>query len=69
MMRLKWALVALAVSILAVFIVQNVQVVAVRFLFWKVEMSRSLLLLAVFGIGVGAGWVLALGRRHGGEVR
>ena len=69
-MRWKWVFFACAVSLLAIFILQNVKVVEVRFMLWQVEMSRALLLLAVFGLGVGAGWLLALGRRlNPGETR
>ncbi len=49
--------VILAVLIL-LFVIQNTQVVETRFLVWTISMSRSLLLLGTFIIGVVAGWLL-----------
>jgi uncharacterized integral membrane protein len=49
--------VSLAVLIL-LFVIQNTQVVETRFLVWTISMSRSLLLLGTFIIGVIAGWLL-----------
>jgi uncharacterized integral membrane protein len=42
-----------------IFVVQNTHVVSVRFLFWKAEASRVLVLLGTFFIGVAAGALLA----------
>jgi len=47
-------LIALAV----IFIVQNTDVVALRFLFWNIDMSRSLMYVFLLLIGTGAGWFL-----------
>lgn len=41
----------------ALFIIQNAQVVEVRFLFWKAQASRSLVLLGTFILGLIAGWL------------
>jgi len=61
----KLILAATAALILAIFTIQNVQVVEVRFLLWRMEMSRSLLLLVVFLLGGAAGWALgAVRHRH-----
>jgi len=49
--------VILAVFIL-LFVIQNTQVVETRFLVWTISMSRSLLLLGTFIIGVIAGWLV-----------
>jgi putative membrane protein len=49
--------VILAVLIL-LFVIQNTQVVETRFLVWTISMSRSLLLLGTFIVGVVAGWLL-----------
>jgi len=56
--------VILAVLIL-LFVIQNTQVVETRFLFWTISMSRSLLLLGTFIIGVIAGWLLRRPKRKG----
>jgi uncharacterized integral membrane protein len=42
---------------------QNTRVVEVRFLFWKLEMSRSILLFGVLGVGAVLGWLFATVRR------
>ena len=41
----------------ATFIVQNSDVVQVRFLFWGTQASRALVLLGAFILGVIVGWV------------
>jgi uncharacterized integral membrane protein len=41
----------------AIFIIQNVTVVDVRFLFWNVSMSRALLIFFLLIIGIALGWV------------
>ena len=57
-----WVVVALVV-LLGVFVLQNTKVVEVRLLFWKLEMSRSVLLLGVLGSGLAIGWLLRSVRR------
>jgi lipopolysaccharide assembly protein A len=48
----------LAVGLLfVIFVVQNTQVVGVRFLFWKAEASRILVLLGTFAVGFVVGWL------------
>jgi len=44
--------------IVGIFVVQNTVVVDVRFLAWKVSMSRALMLLGTLLIGIIAGWLL-----------
>jgi len=56
--------VILAVLIL-LFVIQNTQVVETRFLVWTISMSRSLLLLGTFIIGVIAGWLLRIPKHRG----
>ena len=45
------------VALVIVFVIQNTQVVEFQFLAWKVSMSRALLFLGTFGIGVVVGWL------------
>jgi uncharacterized integral membrane protein len=52
-----WIAVGLLVLI-GIFVLQNTHVVEVRFLFWKLAMSRALVLLAVLAVGLVAGWIL-----------
>ena len=62
-MRPKTVAVSVVGGVFVVFLVQNLDVVRVRFLLWEVEMSRALLLLLLSGLGLGIGWVLR-GRRE-----
>jgi len=48
------SLVALAV----LFIFQNMKVVEIRFIFWSISMSRSLMIFLLFFSGAMAGWFL-----------
>ena len=58
-----WVAIVL-MGLLGVFALQNTQVVEVRFLVWRLSMSRALMVLGVLGTGVAAGWLLATLRRH-----
>jgi putative membrane protein len=50
--------VLMAIAILfAVFILQNAEVVEVRFLFWGTEASRAIVLLVTFFMGLACGWL------------
>jgi len=48
------------IGIVIIFVMQNIQVVEVKFLLWQVSMSRSLMLFATFAIGLVGGWLLTL---------
>jgi putative membrane protein len=50
------ALIIIAI-VFAVFILQNAQVVEVRFLFWGTEASRAIVLLVTFFLGLFSGWL------------
>lgn len=39
------------------FLLQNIGVIEIRFLFWSISMSRSLLLFLVLLIGIVTGWL------------
>jgi uncharacterized integral membrane protein len=43
--------------LVAIFIVQNAQVVQVNLFFWSTEASRALVLLITFVLGLIAGWI------------
>lgn len=52
--------IGLAVAVLSMlFIVQNIAVVEVKFLFWSIEMSRALLMVILLVAGIVIGWLLA----------
>ncbi|NNL65514.1 MAG: LapA family protein [Myxococcales bacterium] len=59
MAQVKWIVLMVLAGLLAIFTVQNVEVVEVRLLFWSVEMSRAIMLLAVLAIGMVLGWLAA----------
>jgi putative membrane protein len=42
----------------AIFVVQNVEVMEVRFLFWRTGASRALVLVSTFAVGLLAGWLM-----------
>jgi len=52
-------IISLVLAGLAVlFIIQNVTVVEIRFLFWTLSMSRALLMFFILAIGIVVGWTL-----------
>ncbi|MDP2945285.1 MAG: LapA family protein [Atribacterota bacterium] len=57
-MNFKLILALILAGFAVLFIVQNVVVVEIRFLFWTLSMSRSLLTLFLLAIGVIIGWLL-----------
>ncbi len=42
-------------ALVIIFVIQNTQVVEVQFFSWKISMSRALLLLATFVVGIFVG--------------
>ncbi|MBK8162969.1 MAG: LapA family protein [Gammaproteobacteria bacterium] len=57
-MNAKLAVSLVLLLIVLVFIVQNTAVTELRFLFWTLSMSRSLMMFLLLGIGLAAGWLL-----------
>jgi uncharacterized integral membrane protein len=53
--------------LVVIFIVQNAEVVDIRFLAWKLSMSRALIVFFVLAIGIVIGWITAghFSRRRG----
>lgn len=49
----------LLLLLVVVFIVQNANVVDIQFLFWKISMSRSLMIFFVLATGIIIGWITA----------
>lgn len=52
------------VGLVVLFIIQNVVLVEIRFLFWSLEMSRALLMFLLLAVGVIIGWFLHGYIRH-----
>ena len=63
-MNWKLWVVLVLLGLLGIFVLQNTRVVEVRFLFWRLEMSRALMLFGVLGAGLVVGWLLGTLRRH-----
>ncbi len=64
--RGAWILILGIGVLFLIFVVQNTEVVAVRFLLWEARMSRALLLILTAGIAFVCGFLLrarAAGRR------
>ena len=56
--KVQLGVVALMVILFVVFILLNMQIVEINLIFAKIEVSRSVMLLATFAIGASAGWIL-----------
>jgi len=41
-----------------IFIIQNLAIVEIKFLFWSAQMSRSIFMLILLLIGIIVGWLL-----------
>lgn len=57
-MNYKLIFILIIVGLAVLFIVQNVAVVEIQFLFWSTQMSRSLLIFLLLAIGILVGWFL-----------
>ncbi len=55
-MKLVFSLVL--TGLVALFVSQNVAIVEIRFMFWQVSMSRSLLIFFLLAIGIMVGWLM-----------
>jgi lipopolysaccharide assembly protein A len=66
-MTVKYVALLVIVLLFAIFIVQNAQVVEVRFLFWKAQASRSLVLLGTLLLGLIVGWLSRWAREKRSE--
>ena len=64
-MKPKLIIGATLAGLLLVFIIQNVTVMDLRFLFWTMSMSGASLMLLILSVGVILGWLLhsGFGRR------
>ena len=57
-MNAKLITVIVVLFVFALFVVQNAQVVTVGFLFWKIEASRAIVLMATFVLGMISGVII-----------
>lgn len=54
---LRLPLITLLLLLMTLFIIQNIRVVEVHFLFWTVQASRAVIYLSIFAIGALSGWL------------
>jgi uncharacterized integral membrane protein len=57
-MNYKMLLILILSGLAVLFIIQNVAIVEIQFLFWGTQMPRSLLMFLLLAIGVIIGWFL-----------
>lgn len=57
-MNYRLTLILILAGLVILFIIQNVAVVEIKFLFWSIQMSRSLLMFFLLAIGLIIGWFL-----------
>ena len=57
-MNAKLVISLVLAGLAVLFIIQNVMVVDIRFLFWTLSMSQALLMFFILAIGVVIGWTL-----------
>ncbi|MBI4620770.1 MAG: LapA family protein [Desulfobacterales bacterium] len=59
-MKIKSIIILVLVALLVIFLLQNTEVIEVRFLFWQISMSRIVLLFSTFIVGLITGWFLRI---------
>ena len=64
MNRAKLTLSLVLLALVVLFTVQNTQVVEIHLLFWKLSMSRVLLIFLLLAVGAILGWVAGNAYRH-----
>lgn len=64
-MSKKHIVLIIIVALVIVFVIQNTEAVEVWFIAWKVSMSRALLLLLTFLVGIIAGWIARRPKQKG----
>lgn len=57
-MHFKLVLSLILTGIIILFVIQNVAVVEISFLFWSLAMSRALLFFFVLATGIVIGWLM-----------
>jgi len=55
---MKLFLIISLIALGAIFIVQNVEIVEIRFLLWTMSMSRALMFMFLLLTGIVVGWLL-----------
>lgn len=63
-MNVKLVVILIMTSLVGLFIIQNVAIVEIQFLFWSIRMPRSLLMILLLAIGMLMGWLLHAHTKH-----
>lgn len=59
MTNLKLTVGLLLAAIIVLFTLQNIEIVELRLLLWKISMPRALMIFLVLGVGIVLGWILS----------
>ena len=62
-MRFKTILILIFAAIIVMFSLQNAEITDVKFLFWKISISRVLVILGSFAIGILLGILISQKRK------
>lgn len=57
-MSFRLVAVLILIGLVLLFVIQNVAVVEIQFIFWSFSIARSLLIFLVLGTGILLGWFL-----------
>lgn len=59
MTNLKLTVGLLLAAIIVLFTLQNIEIVELRLLLWKISMPRALMIFLVLVVGIVLGWILS----------
>jgi uncharacterized integral membrane protein len=57
-MKLKGTIITIIIVLIGIFIIQNTDIVVIKFLFWEIQMSRIILFSLLLAVGVIIGFSL-----------
>lgn len=57
MARMKFVVAALLGALVALFVMQNIELVEIRFFIWSLETRRAFLVLGILCTGIVIGWL------------
>ncbi len=63
-MKVKTIIALILIALFLILLIQNVQLVTLRFLFWKISMSRIIFIPLILIIGFILGYIFAKARKQ-----
>lgn len=63
-LNLKLIIIIALLVLAGIFVIQNTEVVELRFLFWTMTMSRALMFIHLLLIGIAIGWLVCGHKLH-----